>query len=171
MGQQPNIELDASDLPRVNLEPGVARRTAVARPGEITTPEASVFGGAFGRPGPDTGWVLRLVGATEFDRSERGIESIVASVAAARAAHNGRGPTSSDVEVALILLGLRPEGIPEHVVEQLSSARVKWVRKAAREKVKGSSFLAQLSPGLLSADPERVRHLLNVAGLTSASDG
>jgi hypothetical protein len=35
--------------------------------------------------------------------------------------------------------------------------------------VKGRSFLAQLSPGLLGADPERVRHLLNVAGLTSAT--
>lgn len=169
MGQQPNFELDASDLPRVSLEPGVARRSAVARPGEITTPEETVSGGAFGRPGPDTGWVIRLVKATEFDRSERGIEGVVASVAAARAAHNGRGPTSSDVEVALILLGLRPEGIPDDVVTQLSSARAKWLHKAAHEKVKGRSFLAQLSPGLLSADPERVRHLLNVAGLTSAT--
>lgn len=169
MGQQPNFELDASDLPRVGLEPGVARRSAVARPGEITTPEATVSGGAFGRPGPGTGWVVRLVKATEFDRSDRGIEGVVASVAAARAAHNGRGPTSSDVEVALILLGLRPEGIPDEVVSQLSSARAKWLHKAAHEKVKGRSFLAQLSPGLLSADPERVRHLLNVAGLTSAT--
>lgn len=169
MGQQPNFELDASNLPRVSLEPGVARRSAVARPGEITTPEATVSGGAFGRPGPDTGWVVRLVKATEFDRSDRGIEGVVASVAAARAAHNGRGPTSSDVEVALILLGLRPEGIPDDVVSQLSSARAKWLSKAAHEKVKGRSFLAQLSPGLLSADPERVRHLLNVAGLTSAT--
>jgi hypothetical protein len=169
MGQQPNIELDASDLPRLNLEPGVARRSATVRPGEITTPEATVSGGSFGRPGPDTGWVLRLVRAIEFDRSERGIEGVVASVAAARAAHNGRGPTSSDVEVALILLGLRPEGIPDDVVVRLGTARAMWLHKAAHEKVKGRSFLAQLSPGLLSADPERVRHLLNVAGLTSAT--
>jgi hypothetical protein len=128
-----------------------------------------VSGGAFGRPGPDTGWVLRIVKAAEFDRSEVGIEAVVASVAAARASHNGRGPSSSDVEVALILLGLRPEGIPDEVVGQLSAARAKWLRKAAHEQVKGRSFLAQLSPGLLSADPERVRHLLNVAGLTSAT--
>ena len=169
MGQQPNIELAASDLPRGGLEPGVARRAGGVRPGEINTPAEAVSGGAFGRPGPDTGWVVRIVKAAEFDRSERGVEGVVASVAAARAAHNGRGPTSSDVEVALILLGLRPEGIPDDVVSQLSSARTKWLRKASHEKVKGRSFLAQLSPGLLSADPERVRHLLNVAGLTSAS--
>jgi hypothetical protein len=169
MGQQPNIELVASDLPLGPLEPGTARRDMARRPGEITTPEEAVSGGAFGRPGPDTGWVLRIVKAAEFDRSEVGIEAVVASVAAARASHNGRGPSSSDVEVALILLGLRPEGIPDEVVGQLSAARAKWLRKAAHEQVKGRSFLAQLSPGLLSADPERVRHLLNVAGLTSAT--
>lgn len=168
MGQQPNIELAASDLPVDSLEPGIARRDMAGRPGEINTPEDAVSGGAFGRPGPDTGWVLRIVNAVEFDRSEMGVEAVVASVAAARASHNGRGPSSSDVEVALILLGLRPEGIPDDVVAQLSAARAKWLRKAAHEEVKGRSFLAQLSPGLLSADPERVRHLLNVAGLTSA---
>jgi hypothetical protein len=169
MGQQPNIELGASDLPRTVLEPGAARRAAGRRPGEITNPDEAISGGAFGRPGPDTGWVLRIVKATEFDRSGDGIEAVVASVAAARASHNGRGPTSSDVEVALILLGLRPEGIPDGVVEQLGSARAKWLNKAAHERVKGRSFLSQLSPGLLSADPERVRHLLNVAGLISAT--
>ncbi len=169
MGQQPNIELTASDLPRVVLEPGAARRDLGKRPGEINHPGEAVSGGAFGRPGPDTGWVMRIVTATNFDRSDAGIDAVVASVAAARASHLGRGPTSSDVEVALILLGLRPEGIPDEIVAQLSAARSKWLRKAAHEKVKGRSFLSQLSPGLLSADPERVRHLLNVAGLTSAS--
>ncbi len=169
MGQQPNIELTASDAPRVVLEPGVARREGGRRPGEINTPAEAVSGGAFGRPGPDTGWVMRIVKATEFDRSDGGIDAVVASVAAARAAHLGRGPSSSDVEVALILLGLRPEGIPDGVVSQLSAARATWLRKAAHERVKGRSFLTQLSPGLLSADPERVRHLLNVAGLTSAT--
>lgn len=169
MGQQPNIELTASDLPRAVLEPGAARRDGGDRPGEINTPAEAVSGGAFGRPGPDTGWVMRIVKATEFDRSNGGIDAVVASVAAARASHLGRGPSSSDVEVALILLGLRPDGIPDDVVSQLSAARAKWLRKAAHERVKGRSFLTQLSPGLLSADPERVRHLLNVAGLTSAS--
>ena len=169
MGQQPNIELDASDLPRSALEPGAARRSPNGRPGEIMTPEEAVAGGTFGRPGPDTGWVLRLVRATDFDRSDRGIEAVVASVAAARAASNGRGPAPADVEVALILLGLRPEGVPVEVVAQLSAARATWLGKATHERVKGQSFLSQLSPGLLSADPERVRHLLNVAGLTAAT--
>ena len=169
MGQQPNIELDASNAPRAVLEPGAARRGGNDRPGEITEPDEAVSGGAFGRPGPDTGWVLRIVRETEFDRSDGGLEPVVASVAAARASLNGRGPTPADVEVALILLGLRPEGIPGDVVAQLSSARAKWLSKAAHERVKGRSFLSQLSPGLLSADPERVRHLLNVAGLTSAT--
>ncbi len=169
MGQQPNIELDASDLPRSVLEPAAARRGERGRPGEITTPDEAVSGGAFGRPGPDTGWVIRLVRAAEFDRSDNGIEAVVASVAAARAAYSGRGPAPADVEVALILLGLRPEGVPDEVVAQLSAARTRWLSKAAHERVKGQSFLSQLSPGLLSADPERVRQLLNVASLTAAT--
>ena len=168
MGQQPNIELSASDLPRTVLEPGAARRADSGRPGEITTPADAVAGGAFGRPGPDTGWVLRLIRAADFDRSDRGIEAVVASVAAARAAANGRGPAPDDIEVALILLGLRPDGIPPEIVAQLGAARSNWLSKAAHERVKGQSFLSHLSPGLLSADPERVRHLLNVAGLTAA---
>ena len=169
MGQQPNIELDASDLPALGLEPGAARRGGAGRPGEITKPDEALSGGAFGRPGPDTGWVLRLLRETEFDRSDRSIEAVVASVAAARAALNGRGPAPTDVEVALILLGLRPDGLPDDVVNQLSTARAKWLSKAAHERVKGQAFLSQLSPGLLSADPDHVRHLLNVAGLTAAT--
>lgn len=169
MGQQPNIELDASDLPRSVLEPGAARRGTGGRPGEITLPSEALSGGAFGRPGPDTGWVLRLVKEAEFDRSDGDIEAVVASVAAARASHDGRGPAMADVEVALILLGLRPEGISGEVVAQLSSARARWLRTATHEQVKGRAFLSQLSPGLLSADADRVRHLLNVAGLTAAT--
>jgi len=169
MGQPPNIELSATALPRSVLEPGAARRGGSARPGEITGPDEAVSGGAFGRPGPDTGWVVRLVKETEFDRSESGIDAVVASVAAARAALAGRGPAPADVEVALILLGLRPEGVPEEVVAQLGAARIKYLSKAAHERAKGQSFLSQLSPGLLHADPERVRHLLNVAGLTAAT--
>ncbi len=169
MGQQPNIELDASDLPGLVLEPGAARRSGSRRPGEVTHPDEAVSGGAFGRPGPDAGWVLRLVREAEFDRSDGDLEAVVATVAAARASLSGRGPTPVDVEVALILLGLRPAGIPQDVEQRLVSARAKWLRKAAHERVKGQSFLSQLSPGLLAADPDHVRHLLNVAGLTAAT--
>jgi hypothetical protein len=112
---------------------------------------------------------MRLGRETEFDRSEGGLDAVVASVAAARAALAGRGPAPADVEVALILLGLRPEGVPDEVVAQLEAARSKHLSKAAHERAKGQSFLAQLSPGLLGADPEHVRHLLNVAGLTAAT--
>jgi hypothetical protein len=72
------------------------------------------------------------------------------------------------VEVALILLGLEPEGIPEEIVGQLADARATFARKAAHEKVKGQAFLTQLSPGLLAGDPTHVRHLLNVAAHTAA---
>lgn len=168
MGQQPNIELSASDFPRSGLEPAAARRSNDARPGVITSPRETVAGGAFGRPGPDTGWVLKLVREAEFDRSERGIENLVAAVAAARASAGGRGPSKTDVEVALILLGLRPQGLPEEVAAQLAATRTEYVRRAAHEKTKGQAFLAQLSSGFLTGDPNHVRHLLNVAAHTAA---
>lgn len=161
MAQQPNIELNRADLPR----PGLASEAAAwkqRRPGEITTPEQAVWGGSFGRPGPDAGWVLRLVRGAEFDRGDRPdtLERIVATVAGARAALAGRGPMSEDVEVALILLGLRPEGLPGQVVGALSDARRAAIDHAAHERDKGRSFLRTVPDEKLTARPAELLDML-----------
>lgn len=163
MGQQPNIEFDEADRPRSGPKPPAARRWRPDRPGEITAPDQAVSGGSFGRPGPDTGWVLTLVRNTEFERGDRSadLEPIVGTVAAARAAHFGRAPSPVDVEVALILLGLRPEGIPGKVVTELGAVRETWLKKAAHERVKGQGFLATISESLLASSPDHLRHVLN----------
>jgi hypothetical protein len=111
MGQQPNIELELSDLPRPTAKVGVSRRWTPNRPGDITTPEQMPTGPGFGRPGPDTGFVLKLIDNAEFvvadDESHHNVEYALALIAGARASRYMRGPTVEDVEVALTVAGYR----------------------------------------------------------------
>jgi hypothetical protein len=161
VAQQPNIELARGDLPRPELGPH-ATAWFQDRPGEITTPDQAEWGGAFGRPGPDTGWALKLVTSTDFDRGDRpaALEKIVASVAGARAAKAGRGPTTEDVEVALTLLGLRTEGLPDDVVAILADTRSAAVDHAAHERDKGRSFIDSVPIDQLMATPADLVRML-----------
>ncbi len=161
MAQQPNIELALDDLPRLEPAPHAAAWVQ-GRPGEITSPGQAPWGGSFGRPGPDTGWALKLVAAAEFDRGARPavLESIVAGVASARAGTAGRGPKAEDVEVALTLLGLRPEGLPESIVTELSAARAKAIDHAAHERDKGRSFIDSIPVDRLTATPADLVRML-----------
>jgi len=161
VAQQPNIELDRADLPRPGPAPEAASWTQ-RRPGEITTPEQAEWGGSFGRPGPDAGWALHLVRNAKFDRGDRPdvLERIVATIAGARAASVGRGPTSEDVEVALILLGLRPDHLPGEVVGALADARRAAIDHAAHERDKGGSFLRTVSIDEIAAKPAELLDML-----------
>lgn len=161
MAQQPHIELDRADLPRPELTPS-ASTWRPCRPGEITAPEQAEWGGSFGRPCPDAGWALRLVHEAEFDRGDRPdvLEQIVATTAGARASLAGRGPTSEDVEVALLLLGLRPEHLPDEVVGVLAAARRSTIDHAAHERDKGRSFLRTVPIDKLVARPGELLDML-----------
>lgn len=162
MGQQPNIELGLSDAPRPTREPGTPSGWRPDRPGEIDGPGETPWGGVFGRPGPATGYALKLVRLAEFDRSSRGseLEAVAATVVGARASLFGRAPTPTDVEVALVLLGLRPEGIPSGVVEELVERRQTGLDHAAHEIRKGTAFLAHVSPAHLQSSPEELVEVL-----------
>ena len=162
MGQEPNIELGASDAPKATAKPGVPRRWSPDRPAEIKSPADMRWGGAFGRPGPDTGWAIKLIRDCDWDRSERGAESerVLAAVVGARASMFGRAPTPQDVEVGLLLMGLRPDDVPPVVGKRLAEERNVWLDKSAHEHSKGSAFLASLDPALVSASPDRVRTIL-----------
>ncbi len=162
MGQEPNIELDRSDAPRQTLAPAAPRRWKPTRPGEINSPGEMRWGGAFGRPGPDTGWALKLIRETVWDRSDRGNESeaVLATLVGARASMFGRAPTMQDVEVGLILMGLRPDEVPPAVAKRLGDERNRWLDVSAHEHSKGAAYVASLDPTLLAASPDRVRTLL-----------
>ncbi len=158
VAQEPNIELDGAVLPRQDLSTAAPRRWSPHRPGELGAPEEVPWGGAFGRPGPDTGWVLRLIRRAEFDRGDRPdeLEELVANVAAARASLYGRAPVPQDIEVALVLLGLRPHQLPPDLADRLALERRAWLDQAAHEKAKGAAFMASIDPSVLRSTPEEV---------------
>jgi len=163
MGQEPNIELTAADAPRQTAAPGAPARWVNERPGAITTPDQQPWGGAFGRPGPDTGWALRLIGRAEWDRSHRAkeTEAVLAAVVGARASHYGRAPVPQDVEVALTLLGMRSDGLSEETVDALGSRREHALDHAAHEHSKGAGLLDDIPLAHLIATPAELRALLS----------
>jgi hypothetical protein len=113
MAQQPNIELRATDLPRPMPGTGPERSWKPGRPGELTGTGAP-WGGAFGTPGPDAGYALKLVADRDLilaDHEHRAdAEAAVAGVAAARSSRNRRGPTIKDIDAAIVILGYDTPG-------------------------------------------------------------
>ena len=169
MGQQPNIELEPSDAPRSVTEPGTPAGWKPGRPGDIGSPDDLPWGGVFGRPGPDTGWALKLIRRAEFDRSARAteIEAVAATVSGARASLFGRAPTPADVEVALTLLGMRPDGLSPDTIADLAHRRQEGLDHAAHEIRKGTSFLAHVPAEHLEADAQE---LIRVLGRSLRAD-
>ncbi len=108
MAQQPNIELRTSVLPRPASDTGPERRWTPDRPGELTGTGAP-WGGAFGTPGPDAGYALKLVVGRELILAENehraDADAVVAAVAAARSSLEARGPAKKDVDAAIVILG------------------------------------------------------------------
>lgn len=153
MAQQPNIEVDRARAPLPELEPGPARRGSQPRPGVISTPDDVAWGGSYGTPGPDTGWALSLIRRADFDRSHRARETevLLTALVAARASRAGRAPIPQDVEVGLIMLGLR-EGLPAELAER----RERWLDAAIHERPRGATALKEIEPTLLDLKPEQL---------------
>jgi len=146
MGQQPNIELEISDLPRPRPAPAPARRWRPQRPGELTSPSDVPWGGAFGTTGPDTGYALRLVHdrtlALAPGEDRHNAEAGIVALAAARASHFGRAPTGVDIDVATTILGYAPEGLPDDLVASLVTHRVKWLANLGHDSAKTRVLVA-----------------------------
>ena len=155
MGQQPNIQLHLEDLPRREAHPGPARRRSARRQGEPAGPREVPWGGAFGTPGPDTGFALRLVAGRPLalgpGESRADAERLVAALMAARASRLGRAPVAGDAEVAEMILGLREGGgagaDPAPVRRRLSGHGPEALTR----------LLGAVDPGLLTAPADEVR--------------
>ena len=117
MGQQPNVEIDPSDLPRPVPDTDPPRRWRPTRPGVIVSPDQMPWGGAFGTPGPDTGYGMKLVREADLPERTDGLESVLAALMAARASLFGRAPVIEDLEVAKLLAGLG-EGLPPDLADR-----------------------------------------------------
>ncbi|MEX1208653.1 MAG: hypothetical protein WEE36_08665 [Acidimicrobiia bacterium] len=109
MGQQPNIPITVADLPRATAKPPAARRWRPDRPGDLVSPEQVPWGGAFGTPGPDTGYALRLLRrrAIEVPAGMRDdVEAALMAIISARSSALGRAPVGPDIDLAIGLLDL-----------------------------------------------------------------
>jgi hypothetical protein len=158
MGQQPNIEIDPSDLPRPTAEPGPSRRWRPTRPGVIVAPEQMPWGGAFGTPGPDSGFALKLVRSADLTERTEGLEGVLAALMAARASLFGRAPVLEDLEVAKLLAGLGAD-LPAEVVARGR----RWVEATSHEKSPGRRAVFETEVDLLKLKPGELRKRLHTS--------
>lgn len=160
MGQQPNVEIGPADKPRRSPEPDAARRWRPTRPGVITAPSQMPWGGAFGTPGPDTGYARRLIAAADLPGRTPLLEDVIAVLMGGRASLLGRAPVMEDFEVALEILGLGEDDDP-----QLDVQRERWLEAASQEKLPGRTALNDVGRELLAADPHGVRKMRRLRSL------
>jgi hypothetical protein len=161
VGQQPNIELGISHLPRAKPARAPERRWKPDRPGDLTSPEDVPWGGVFGTTGPDQGYALRLVRGVDFDvatgAERHSVEVVIAAVAAARASLFGRAPTSGDVEFALTIFGFRQHGLPNETVAGLESDRRAWFGGVTHDAVKLREIVAAVPRDVLLGSLDDLR--------------
>ena len=164
MGQQPNIELDMSDLPRPSQRPAAARPWRPDRPGDIEAPRDMPEGRAFGSTGPDSGYALRLVRRRELavppNERQHNAEVAVAAVAAARAAAFGRAPVPADVDIGALVLGYDTDGIPADVLDELAGDRFNLVANLGHAPRKATALVALVPDNVLTAEPDSLRQRL-----------
>ncbi|HEX9853921.1 MAG TPA: hypothetical protein VGC47_01225 [Acidimicrobiia bacterium] len=160
MGQQPNIELEMSDLPRPKPARAPERRWAPTRPGELTSPADVPWGGVFGTTGPDPGYALLLASAADIDvegLDRHVVDEVVAAVAAARASLFGRAPMSEDIELAHTIFGFRQEGLPKEVLAGLESDRATWLAGAGHDRAKVRDIVASVPRDVLQGTLDELR--------------
>ncbi len=161
MGQQPNIELEISDLPRPKAAPSPARRWKPQRPGEMNTPAEVPWGGAFGTTGPDTGYAMRLVQQRDIPHVEgedhHSVQIAIVTLAGARASHYGRAPIGQDVDVAMTLLGYMDEGMPPALMEELRVTRRPHIANIGHDAGRERAMMAAVPVDVLVSSLENIR--------------
>ncbi len=168
MGQQPNIQLSIEDLPRPVPHPDPARRWSPDRPAELEEPGDVPWGGRYGTPGPDTGYVFLLLAGRPYELAagERrvDVEAALAALASARASLFGRAPVITDVRVAELLLGLDGDGIPAETIAGLTADRPGWVQGLGHHFHEAGQLVAAVPRDVLAASPDEVRARLAAEG-------
>lgn len=152
MAQQPNVQLGIEDLPRPTSQPAPPRRWSPQRPGELTSPDDVPWGGAFGTPGPDTGYALEILAHRPLELQEgedrHDVEAALTALMSARASRYGRAPVPEDAEVAEALLGFGSDD---------GSWRRQWTANAAHNAALRRALVAATDGEALLASPDEVR--------------
>jgi hypothetical protein len=159
MGQQPNIELSETDLPRRHLEPGPAVKWRSDKPGLPSGPADVPKGGTFGTVGPDPGWATKLVRATQLPEDDPALEAVVIALVMARAAALGRAAVPEDIEAALMVCGYYEEAPPKII-----SRRRRWLDAVPHDPRPGQTAVSEVDRVLLIDKPERIRWAHRLTG-------
>lgn len=125
----------------------------------ITSPQQMKWGGAFGTPGPDTGYALKIVREADLAERSDALEKVLAALMGARASILGRAPIPEDLEVALIVSGLAANSSAT-----LVERGRRWMEATAHEQSPGRSAVASIDPDLLRHKPDDVRRRLRMVG-------
>ena len=153
MAQQPNIEPPTQNVQRPTSVTGPERPWTPNRPGELAG-TGMPWGGAFGTPGPDAGYALRLVAGRELilaDHEHRAdADAAVAAVAGARSSLVGRGPTKSDIDAAIVILGYEAES-------EFGSARAAAIGGSAHHPLRIRRLIAGIPTDVYDATADELR--------------
>ena len=153
MAQQPNIDLQTSNPQQSSVGTGPGRPWFPDRPGELTG-TGMPWGGAFGTPGPDAGYALKLVAGRELvlaDHEHRAdANAAVGAVAAARASLDGRGPTKEDIDAAIVILGYDAES-------DFGPARAAAIGGSAHHPLRIRGLIAGIPKDVYEATPDELR--------------
>jgi hypothetical protein len=165
MGQEPKIEISLEDLPRATSGPAPARRWKASRPGDLHAPADVPWGGAFGTPGPDTGYALKLESEASYEleagESRDNVQSVLLLIMGARASWFGKAPSNDDLAWSLMVLGLdRQEEIPQAIMAQLAENRQYWAPLVANSNAAARRLSARFTPGLFAWSVVDLRHHL-----------
>jgi hypothetical protein len=153
MGQQPNVEVTESMLPRTTPAPGAAGAWRAAKPGLSEGPHDIPSGPGFGTAGPDQGWAYGLVDRADLPDEDPRLKSVVLGLVMARAAALGRAPIPTDIAAALMLCGY---GEPKN--SDLAARRGRWLAAVPHEKRPGATAVGEVDRDLLRAKPEQIRY-------------
>jgi len=154
MPTDPFVPSDLADRPRQqqNLPPGLApppaRDWRADRPGDLDG--AQPDGALLGRPGPNVGYAYTLAARARDslrlappEHADDAI-SVIAEIAAKRAALFGRAPVMGDIDVAIALLGY--DGVADAgFVEK----RTRLVHEAAHNYLRRRALVDAAPDGLL----------------------
>lgn len=165
MGQEPTFEIPPGDLPRTTAQPAPALRWKATRPGDLHAPSDVPWGGAFGTPGPDSGYARKLAAGATYqlgeDESRHNVESMLVLIMGARASLFGKAPSADDLAFGLMLLGLDTrEEIPGAVITRLAEGRRHWAPRVTHNQATARALVARLTPPLLELSIEDLRHRL-----------
>lgn len=165
MGQEPQVEIAPEDIPRAVPEPAPARRWTASRPGDLHAPGEVPWGGAFGTPGPDTGYALKLAAGAPYildaGENRHNVDSTLILIMSARASLAGKAPSPDDLSFALMLLGLDTrEEVPTAATARLAASRKHWSPRVAHSNAAARAMSGLLTPDLLRLSLEDLRHRL-----------